>query len=68
MPIYEYKCEKCGHEFEKLTSTYQSVEWCPKCGAEATKQPSLSNFQLKGDGWYNENGKSQKTSKSVDNT
>lgn len=33
MPIYEYRCTSCGHEFsklEKMTSESQSVE-CPSC-------------------------------------
>ena len=34
MPIYEYRCKKCGERFEKLvrfgTSTFEME--CPKCG------------------------------------
>ena len=34
MPIYEYKCKKCGHKFEHLARTLSDVaDKCPKCGA-----------------------------------
>ena len=30
MPIYEYACNKCGHEFETLVRS-SSVPDCPTC-------------------------------------
>lgn len=34
MPIYEYKCKKCGHVFDHLARTLSDVaRKCPKCGA-----------------------------------
>ena len=34
MPIYEYRCRKCGHAFEKLVSSASaSPGKCPECGA-----------------------------------
>jgi putative FmdB family regulatory protein len=33
MPIYEYHCEKCDHDFEELLPTTTSpAPPCPKCG------------------------------------
>ena len=33
MPIYEYKCEKCNHSFERLVfKSDKNVIDCPKCG------------------------------------
>ncbi len=32
MPIYEYVCSKCRHEFEALVRGDEQPE-CPKCGA-----------------------------------
>jgi putative FmdB family regulatory protein len=34
MPIYEYRCEKCGTEFEKLVrrSADSNGVTCPSCG------------------------------------
>ena len=32
MPIFEYKCDKCGHEFEALImTTRDKPKTCPKC-------------------------------------
>ncbi|MDX9715515.1 MAG: zinc ribbon domain-containing protein [Dissulfurispiraceae bacterium] len=33
MPIFEYKCEKCSEEFEKLVHGSHTVK-CPKCSSE----------------------------------
>ena len=34
MPIYEYRCRKCGNVFEEWVKTFDSpeLEPCPKCG------------------------------------
>ena len=37
MPIYEFKCNKCGHEFdiiETLQEHDKHMERCPKCKSE----------------------------------
>jgi putative FmdB family regulatory protein len=34
MPIYEYACDACGHEFELLVRGSQ-VPACAQCGSEA---------------------------------
>jgi putative FmdB family regulatory protein len=31
MPIYEYKCQSCGHEFEELVSVGGPAPACPTC-------------------------------------
>ena len=31
MPIYEYACKNCGHEFEELVRG-DEVPSCPSCG------------------------------------
>lgn len=33
MPIYEYQCDKCHHEFEELVFGDQ-LPSCPQCGAQ----------------------------------
>jgi putative FmdB family regulatory protein len=33
MPLYEYACAECGHEFETLVMNGERVE-CPKCHAD----------------------------------
>jgi len=53
MPIYEYKCNKCGRHFEKRQAVSDApLTECEKCGGPVEKQWSLSGFQFKGDGWY----------------
>ncbi|RUM87187.1 MAG: zinc ribbon domain-containing protein [Thermovibrio sp.] len=36
MPIYEFRCEECGEEFEKFVISASQVNQvkCPKCGSE----------------------------------
>ena len=33
MPIYEYHCENCSHDFEHLARGGESPQ-CPQCGGE----------------------------------
>lgn len=37
MPIYEYRCEKCGCEFEELVSG-DATPACPKCSSGETRK------------------------------
>ncbi|QJB55426.1 zinc ribbon domain-containing protein [Pseudodesulfovibrio sp. zrk46] len=51
MPIYEYKCEECGHEFEELVSSQEAVPPCPKCKSEkVAKLMSACAVQTEGSG------------------
>jgi putative FmdB family regulatory protein len=53
MPIYEYKCQKCGEEFEVFQGiTDPAVKSCKSCKGSVQKLMSLSSFHLKGNGWY----------------
>jgi putative FmdB family regulatory protein len=53
MPIYEYKCQKCGEEFEVFQRiTAPAVKSCKFCKGSVQKMMSLSSFHLKGSGWY----------------
>jgi len=36
MPIYEYRCDKCGKEFEELVFGTDEVVKCPACGSART--------------------------------
>ncbi|NOY79647.1 MAG: zinc ribbon domain-containing protein [Kiritimatiellaeota bacterium] len=39
MPIYEYRCAQCGHQFEKLIRNRAEIpDACPECGAEGLKK------------------------------
>jgi putative FmdB family regulatory protein len=54
MPIYEYRCNACGHQEEHLQKVSEApLTVCPVCGKpEYRKQLSAAGFQLKGTGWY----------------
>ena len=45
MPIFEYKCSKCGAEFEELVSASDKNKKipCPECGSKSTEK-QLSGF------------------------
>lgn len=54
MPVYEYACSKCGHEFEaEQRITEPPLKTCPRCRARKLKRLiSQTSFVLKGSGWY----------------
>ena len=54
MPIYEYKCSNCSHEFEKIQKiSEEPIKECPKCNRKSvSKLISAPSFRLKGSGWY----------------
>ena len=53
MPIYEYRCAKCGNELEVMHKVSDpSPTECPKCHEPAlSRMMSRTSFQLKGGGW-----------------
>ncbi len=53
MPIYEYKCRKCGKQFEAFQGiTDPELKSCKFCKGKVNKLVSISSFSLKGSGWY----------------
>ncbi|RMG59413.1 MAG: zinc ribbon domain-containing protein [Deltaproteobacteria bacterium] len=53
MPIYEYRCRKCGNEFEVMQRITESpLKKCPSCGGRVDRLISNTSFILKGTGWY----------------
>jgi len=54
MPIYEYRCDACGHQEEHMQKVSEKpLTKCPGCGKKTyKKQLSAAGFQLKGSGWY----------------
>jgi putative FmdB family regulatory protein len=53
VPLYEYKCEKCGERVEiiqRVSDKPYSI--CPKCGGDMKKQISAPAIQFKGSGFY----------------
>lgn len=55
MPIYEYRCKKCGHLLEIIQKlSDRPLRKCGECGGSLEKLVSRAAFQLKGGGWYSE--------------
>lgn len=54
MPIYEYGCSSCGHQFEEIQKVSDGpIVLCPKCEKDGVKRLiSAPSFHLKGGGWY----------------
>ncbi|MCR6653519.1 MAG: zinc ribbon domain-containing protein [Cellvibrionaceae bacterium] len=54
MPIYEYQCQSCQHEFEALQKISDAaLTDCPECRKpELKKKISAAGFRLAGSGWY----------------
>lgn len=60
MPIYEYRCDQCGHELEAIQSMSDApLTDCPQCSTSALQRKiSAAGFRLKGSGWYETDFKS----------
>ena len=53
MPIYEYRCLKCGHQFEKMQKiSDQPVSRCEKCNERVTRVFHPVAIHFKGSGFY----------------
>jgi putative FmdB family regulatory protein len=54
MPTYDYKCPKCGTEFQLVQKiTAKGGAKCPKCGTKAERQLSGgAGLVFKGSGFY----------------
>lgn len=52
MPIYEFSCAACGHEFEKLVRRDITPPVCPSCGDARVERvlslPNVSSETTKG--------------------
>jgi|TARA_X000000368_G_C22951158_1_gene676665 putative FmdB family regulatory protein len=65
VPIYEYRCDQCGHQFEVLQKISDApVKNCPKCNSNNPRRlVSAAAFKLKGTGWYETDFKTKKPKK-----
>ncbi len=54
MPTYDYKCPKCGNQFELFQKITEPAEApCPKCGTTAKRLISGGHgIVFKGSGFY----------------
>ena len=53
MPIYDYRCDECGHVFSAVQSYSESpIQICPNCGKRPRRLISMTAIVFKGGGWY----------------
>lgn len=70
MPLYEYRCKNCGHQFEiQQSMSEDSLTVCPDCGEPQLRkvfQPVGITF--KGTGFYKNDSRSSSSSSSTSST
>ena len=53
MPIYDYRCDECGHVFSAVQSYSEGpIQMCPSCGKRPRRLISTPAIVFKGGGWY----------------
>jgi putative FmdB family regulatory protein len=53
MPLYEYRCDKCGKTFEVIQKFSDApLEVHEDCGGHVERLLSAPALQFKGSGWY----------------
>jgi len=53
MPIYDYRCDDCGHVFSAVQSFKdEALDKCPNCGKKPRRLLSMPAIVFKGSGWY----------------
>lgn len=64
MPIYEFLCQNCGHEFEQiLPFSAQTTPNCPVCqSTNVVRRMGRPAIHFKGSGWYINDSKTSKDS------
>ena len=51
MPLYEYRCTACAHQFEKLRPFDDHVSCCPECGGMLQQLFGTFMFLFRSPGW-----------------
>src|SRR3954464_2921540 len=68
MPTYDYKCEACGHTFEKFQRiTAAPIRKCPECGKNKVKRllGTGAGLIFKGSGFYTTDYRSESYKKAA---
>lgn len=65
MPIYVFRCEDCGEQFDRLQRLSDpDPDICPNCGKHhVRRQVTAPAFRLAGSGWYETDFKSDREKK-----
>jgi len=67
MPIYTYRCENCGVQFERHQSfTDEPLKRCPECSKNKLRKViTPAGIVFKGSGWYVTDNKAKSATASV---
>ena len=57
MPLFDYKCQKCGYTDEFIVKDYLVQIACPKCTTMLKRQVAAPSFRLYGEGFHKPNKK-----------
>lgn len=52
MPLYEYRCTQCHHDFEQQQPVGSAVPACPRCGSPSRRVYSSVGLIFKGSGFH----------------
>ena len=53
MPMYTYRCDKCGVRFDRIQSfSAQALRRCPECQGRVRQLIQPAGIVFKGSGWY----------------
>lgn len=53
VPIYDYRCDECGHRFSAVQSFNDPpLDKCPNCGKRPRRLIVAPAIVFKGSGWY----------------
>ena len=67
MPTYQYRCAKCGEQFELWQSIHDdALQKHPGCGGKVTKVLSPAGIVLKGPGFYRTDNRTSAGNRSRD--
>jgi len=60
MPIWRYRCDKCGNEVEELVLSRDVEVRCDKCGNKMDRQiPARVGVKFNGSGYYSTENKKE---------
>ena len=63
MPMYDYRCRDCGHEFEVQQSfSDDALTECPECQGRLRKVFNAVGVVFKGSGFYRNDSRDKKSS------
>lgn len=69
MPLYEYRCRKCNHQFEIQQSfSDDALTVCPECEGDLRKVFNPVGIAFKGSGFYKNDSRSSSSSSSSSST